>query len=733
MLKSEKLINELFTGILNSYSMVFFSKNHLLALLLIAVSFFDVYAGVSGLVSVITANLSARFLGLNQYNTASGFYGFNALLAGIGLGIAYQPSVEFFGLVMFVALASLFMSVTFEGVLGKYGLPYLTIPFLLTMWLAELAFRSYSGLETGETGIYTMNTLYARGGEDSVRIYEWFTNLSWPLPVETYFKSLGAIFFQHHLLAGMIVAAGLLISSRLSFLLSVLGFASAWLFYDLVGADMHELDYSYFGFNFILTAIGLGGFFMIASRWSLLWVMILTPILSILISSTASLLQPYQLNIYSLPFNMAVLMFLYSMKFRERMLLKPETVSVQHFSPEENLYAGMNARERFRNQQYLQFGLPFYGSWVVSQGHNGAHTHREEWKHAWDFIVCDEQGLEFSGDGSAVTDYYCFGKPVLAAANGWIQEVADMADDNEPGDYNLNNNWGNTLIIRHEGGIFSKYSHLKKQSILYPVGSYVYKGQVIAYCGNSGRSPYPHLHFQFQLTPYIGSKTFSYPFSQYIVSNQNFSLRLSGIPEERQLVQNIEADQVLKEAFSFTPGQKLHYHLEGSENRKGGWLVKTDMLNNSYLECLSTGSKAYFRSEDRLFYFTWFQGSRKSLLYHFYLAAYKLPMGFYKNMAVTDVYPPTILRYRILRLVQDAVSPFLLFLKPQFRLVYTEREDFINSSSMSLKSACTLHLAGKELRNWSYLLKISGNQLVRLEITTNRSTIVAVFTKTEKA
>lgn len=733
MLKSEKLINELYTGILNSYSMVFFSKNHLLAVLLIAVSFFDVYAGVSGLISVITANLAARLLGLNHYNTASGFYGFNALLAGIGLGIAYQPSVAFFGLVMFVALASLFVSVTFEGVLGKYGLPYLTIPFLLTMWLAELAFRSYSGLETGDAGIYTMNTLYARGGEESVKIYEWFSNLSWPLPVETYFKSLGAIFFQYHLLAGLIVAAGLLVSSRLAFLLSVLGFASAWLFYDLVGADMHELDYSYFGFNFMLTAIGLGGFFMVASRWSLLWVLILTPILSVLISSTASLLLPYQLNIYSLPFNLVVLMFLYAMKFRERMLLKPETVSVQHFSPEENLYAGMNARERFRNQQYLQFGLPFYGSWLVSQGHSGAHTHRDEWKQAWDFVVCDEKSLEFSGDGSEVTDYYCFGKPVLAVANGWIEEVADLVDDNNPGEFNLNDNWGNTVIIRHEGGIYSKYSHLKKQSVLYPVGSFVYKGQVIAYCGNSGRSPYPHLHFQFQSTPFIGSRTLSYPFSQYIVSNQNFSLRLSGIPEEGQLVQNIEADPALKEAFSFTPGQKLSYRLEGNEAGKGAWVVKTDMLNNSYLECTGTGSKAYFRSEDRLFYFTWFTGSRRSLLYHFYLAAYKLPLGFYKNMAVTDVFPPTILRYGMIRLVQDFVSPFLLFLKPQFKLVYAEHEALINSSSVKLESACTLYLAGKNLRNWTYVLKISENQLTKLEITTNRSSHIAVFTNSDKA
>jgi transcriptional antiterminator len=102
-------------------------------------------------------------------------------------------------------------------------------------------------------------------------------------------------------------------------------------------------------------------------------------------------------------------------------------------------------------------------------------------------------------------------------------------------------------------------------------------------------------------------------------------------------------------------------------------------------------------------------------------------------MAVTDVFPPTILRYGMMRLIQDFVSPFLLFLKPQYRLVYAEREALINSSSMKLESACTLDLAGKNLRNWTYILKISDNQLNKLEITTNRSSHVAVFTNPDKA
>jgi len=729
MLKSEKLINEISNSFLNSYSMVFFSKNRVLAVLLVIVSFFDIYAGLAGALSVLTANIIARFLGLNHYNISSGFYGFNALLVGMGLGIAIEPSLPFFAIVFFVALATLFLSIAFEGIMGKYGLPYLTIPFLLSLWLAELAIRSYTKLQPSDADIFTMNTMYARGGDTMLLIYKWFGDVQWPLVVKTYFKSLGAIFFQYHLMAGILIAVGLVLYSRIAFLLSLFGFGAAWLFYLLIGANMHELDYGFIGFNHILTAIALGGFFMIASRWSLLWVLALTPVVSIIITGTSAILQPFQLTVYSLPFNAVVLVFLYAMKFRERMLLKPETVIVQHFSPEENLYSGMNARERFRNQLYIQFSLPFYGKWQVSQGHSGKHTHRDDWKYAWDFVISDENGKEFSGDGSKIEDFFCFGKPVLAPADGWIEDVVDMIDDNEPGDFNLDQNWGNTIIIKHTEGIYSKLSHLKKQSVLVTRGTYVYKGQVIAHCGNSGRSPYPHLHFQFQATPFIGSKTLKYPFSQYVISNTDFALKLSGIPEEEQIVQNIEPDASLAKAFKFIPGQELTYSILESSQPEGKWSVKTDMLNNRYLECATSGAKAYFRYDEKLFYFTHFAGSKKSLLYHFYLSAYKVPLGFYKNMQVEDIFPPTILRLGLLRILQDVVSPVVLFLKPMYKLVYSKNEELISGSKIVLESECNLKLAGKELRHWSYKLEFADNQLETIEIKIKDSIQKAVFKK----
>ena len=312
--------------------MVFFSKSRVFAFLILLVTFFDFYAGLSGLIAVLISNLAAYAIGFNQSNIRNGFYGFNSLLVALGLGISYEFSGEFVLILIFASLFTLLISVMLEGVIGKYGLPYLSIPYLFGIWMVFLAAREYTSLEISSRGVYELNEMYALGGKWLVNMHEWLYALPLPEVIVLYFRALGAIFFQYHLLPGIIIATGLLIWSRQAFLLSVIGFFSAWIFYIIIGADINELNYTYIGFNFILTAIAIGGFFIIPSKWSYLWVILLTPLTAFLITSTSSMFESSQLSIYSLPFNLVVITFVYILKFRERHYDRPEQVIVQHYS-----------------------------------------------------------------------------------------------------------------------------------------------------------------------------------------------------------------------------------------------------------------------------------------------------------------------------------------------------------------------------------------------------------------
>jgi len=199
MPKVVTILNQIFRSTLNSYTMVFFSKNRWFGAILFVVTFFDLHAGIAGLVSLMTANAFAWALGLNRASILSGFYGFNALLVGLGMGISFQPMPQFYVLLISVALATLFLTLAFEGVLGKYGLPFLTFPFLIALWLASLAARNYSSLLQGEAGIYTLNTIYERGGSVTMEIYHWFSVVHWPYFFTPSFNSLLSLFFHYHL------------------------------------------------------------------------------------------------------------------------------------------------------------------------------------------------------------------------------------------------------------------------------------------------------------------------------------------------------------------------------------------------------------------------------------------------------------------------------------------------------------------------------------------------------
>jgi len=683
------------SGFANSYSQIFFSDNKLFASILVLVSFFDVNAGLSGIIAVIVSNLLAYLIGLNRYHIKQGYYGFNSLLVGLGLGLYYVPGMAFFIFLIFASFLTLFFTIGLEGVIGKYGLPYLSLPFLLGIWLVSLAARQFTALQISEAGIYEMNELYAWGGQTMVDAYNWFNNINLHESWRLYFKSLGAIFFQYHLFAGILVALGLIIFSRIAFLLSLLGFFSAYLYYRFIGADITELSYGFIGFNYILTAIAIGGFFIIPSYWSFLWVMLLTPLISIILTSTYTVFGLFQLSIYSLPFNLIVLLFIYLLKLRERNFTKPELVAYQQNSPEKNLYSHSNYKIRFGKTFFFPFALPFFGKWIITQGHNGAFTHKSDWRHAWDFEIADEDGACFSGKGEKPEDYYGYNKPVLAPAGGWVEEVIDGYEDNEIGVMDLEHNWGNTIILRHTDQLYSKLSHLKKGSFKVIKGETVYKGQHLANCGNSGRSPVPHIHFQVQTTPHIGSKTHDYPISHYILHNRDtFEIKSYQIPKVNDRVSNISRNTTLENAFHFIPGQVIRYRVTRTPGTEEtiSWEVAVDGLNNTCIACTNSKSKAWFRNDGDLHYFTHFEGDKSSFLFLFFMAAYKVPLGHYNDLLVTDNYPIHTFNKPLLIFFQDFIAPFWIFTRSTYRLHYLKMEDELMQSAIQLHSETRVNI-----------------------------------------
>ena len=121
-------------------------------------------------------------------------------------------------------------------------------------------------------------------------------------------------------------------------------------------------------------------------------------------------------------------------------------------------------------------------------------------------VLCtDDEGRTHRGDGTDLEDYYCYGEPLLAPADGVVVSASDGHRDSpylkgalDPFQRDIR---GNYVTIEHEASEYSVLAHLQEGSVTVEEGARVERGQRIGRCGHSGNSTEPHLHFQLQDRP----------------------------------------------------------------------------------------------------------------------------------------------------------------------------------------------------------------------------------------
>ncbi|RKD93498.1 M23 family metallopeptidase [Halopiger aswanensis] len=154
----------------------------------------------------------------------------------------------------------------------------------------------------------------------------------------------------------------------------------------------------------------------------------------------------------------------------------------------------------------VDYRLPLEGTWTVVNG-SPDREYSHSWglltqRYAYDFVITDEAGRTTAGERGPPEEYYCFGEPILAPADGVVVSTRDNHRD-----YHRTNGWmdplqrsilGNHVVIDHENGEYSVLAHLQRGSVAVEPGERVERGQQVARCGNSGNTTEPHLHFHLQ-------------------------------------------------------------------------------------------------------------------------------------------------------------------------------------------------------------------------------------------
>jgi hypothetical protein len=147
---------------------------------------------------------------------------------------------------------------------------------------------------------------------------------------------------------------------------------------------------------------------------------------------------------------------------------------------------------RDRRQVAFSLPLPLEGEWHVLPDSTGHHRKKAFAAYAFDLVKRVDDKV-CRGKGETLADFYGFGQPIVAQADGVVVSADDHFPDNPPGKVGGFED-ANAVVVNYGGGLLVDYGHLQHGSAKVKEGQRVVRGTPLGSVGNSGASGLPHLH-----------------------------------------------------------------------------------------------------------------------------------------------------------------------------------------------------------------------------------------------
>lgn len=534
-------VQSFFEILFKSYGQIFFCNSVSIGFLFFISTFYNPVMALTGFIGAVISNLAGLFFHSDRDYLKAGLFGANGVLIGLAWGFYVDINITSISILVILSVFCSILAVVFIDILTrKYDLPILSIVFVITTWIGILSVYQFK------------SDVVIPHLPCTIRLFVNIENILcklFPVQLSDFFKVLGSTFFQVNVLSGLIFFLGILIYSRIAAFFSIVGFLiSGIIAYGLFGdislvpsTEAKIIDTS-IGFNCVLIALSFGGLFVVLNIRSFIYCLLAVSIGFFLGAGLNTSLKFFNLPVLAFPFNFTTLLFLYPLRtgFLEQRKTGLFPVPLVHVAKPEESLNWFKKKKLADETQKVKLSLPFYGIWYVTQGNNGVPTHQGNGTYAWDFIVIDSEKRHFTGNGVKNENYFCFSLPVLAPTDGKIVKVINNIPDNDPGETNDEENWGNFVIIDHGNNEYSEISHFKENSIIVKEGDFVLKGQLLGYCGNSGLSPEPHIHYQLQKSINLSAETIPADFINIMRDKNGIEILRSYVPQEGDLVRNYE-------------------------------------------------------------------------------------------------------------------------------------------------------------------------------------------------
>ncbi len=706
----------------HAYATVMFSDSLWVGTAMLLLTLVSPIVGVAGLLGLLAGLLSARILGFEGWDSSSGVMAFNSLLIGLAIGYYYpyagvlESPWSFIALIIIAAVGTQLLYAALNYLTQSwFRMPSMSLAFSLSatlVWYYLVRSGNFTGVGFEKPLLFSVQLELP-----------WF----W----KDFFLSMASIVFVPDVLVGILLTVVLLFISRIAFMLALMGWSIC---FALLQVSAVSSTYGMFfpGFNLILISIAIGSIYLIPGKTSYLLAALGT-VIGFVFSYALSGRYYYPdvmparpgvlfVPMFALPMNVVVIALIYSLRLR----LRQRAAVINDYGilhPEKALEAYISRYQRFSSAGVPQIQLPINGEWKITQSHNGAHTHKLDWAYAWDFEIEDRFGKKYLENEADVRDYYCFGKPVLAAAAGYVAKVVNSIPDNPIGSTNTQDNWGNYVTISHGYGYFTLYAHLREGSVKLAEGDYVKLGDKIGMVGNSGRSPVPHLHFQAQSGVDAGSPTIFSHIVNYKRQTEDggYELCSSGVPEEGEVVSPLVPEKDLAPILQFGYGQKQRYAVQTPRKEwRETWQVDLDLTGTHSLVS-DHGSKLEFSIYNGIYNSLKLSHGRKTALAAFAMVASRLPWNESGKLTWKDEPSLSVL-----------MGPFwknvTLFLIPFFQpiRVYAKAELQPQDQKIKMESVTSLSVLGIVIRKLEGTLTLSRREgIIDFSLRENSQTLLS--------
>ncbi|MFK5938367.1 MAG: urea transporter [Sulfurimonas sp.] len=616
-------------NIIKPYSAILFLNNKYAGFFLLVITFLNPSIALSGIIAIIFTILFAELVGLKETSLAQGFYVYNSLLVGMGVGFIFSPSLVSIVLIAIASSLTFMLSFVLNKLFSVYKIPILSLPFSIVTMFIYLASLKYSGLLSS---LVNNAVLY---------------DISLPLILSGFFKSLGTIFFLPNNIAGILMIVLILYFSRIVVIMALVGYYFGVLIHSFLIGSFEQALYDPYAFNYILVAVALCGIFLLPTIKNFILALIGVSISVVLTDAIGILFNYYAIPVFTIPFNITVITFIFMLSV---IYYKEFNVNIKS-TPEESLSTYLSQIFRFGNNM-AKISLPFLGEWSVYQAFDDEWTHQGKYKYAYDFVK-KQDNFTYKNEGLYAQDYHCFGEPILSPISGYIVDMRDDLVDNIIGEVDRINNWGNYIIIKSDAGFFVEISHLMQYSIDVKLGSYIKLGSLIAKCGNSGYSPEPHVHIQVQDLGVLGGFTREFCFSEHYKNETLiFNTRLLKGDAVRAMITDRSVSARL--LFILDDTFKYDVYKEAKQVSEATFIVKMNEYGEFYFQD-EEKNRLYFYNDAKQFYFYNYEG-KVSHLKHLFILAPRVPFISDKKTKFVDSLPLYLVKTRLQTIFTELLS-----------------------------------------------------------------------------